>query len=162
MTAVRRLFSPQEPPSAARVAEPVAPVFVAETALMLPDGRHVTKWRNPAPDALHAILQRSQSKALRGLLVGDEMVWWDAYEADVSDIAMSLNHRGGTRDCFDLRLSGDVTWIDFCDETWPYDRWKQHVQLRQFLESSLIHFYANMAWMDGPHWSLAHENLEIH
>jgi hypothetical protein len=60
---------------------------LTESVLPLRGGRSVNLVRNPPVEALLALLDRSQDKEMRGLMVGTDVFWWDAYEATHGDVA---------------------------------------------------------------------------
>lgn len=58
-----------------------------EGAMALRHGGMVNLIRNPSDQALLGLLGRARNRTMRGLIVGNEVMWWDAYDATHGDIA---------------------------------------------------------------------------
>lgn len=51
-------------------------------------GARVEVFDNPSKQALLALVDFSKEKRVRGLILDDDVKWWDAYDATHSDMAM--------------------------------------------------------------------------
>ena len=108
--------------------------------------------KNPSVTALLGLLRRSEYKELRGLVVRDNLWWWDANMALHGDIADHLNHPDYTDDRLNLRLTQDEARIDY-PEPWTFAAIKQHAAFARLTRSPLIYFYEpGHGWLTGPQW----------
>ena len=58
-----------------------------ESVLPLRGGGSVMLYRNPPLNSLLGMLEKSKGQEMRGLIVGSDVFWWDAYDATHGDVA---------------------------------------------------------------------------
>lgn len=117
---------------------------VFEAAYTLPNVT-IQIFRNLSPDELEDAAERIAGKLkkyrmngamhshLRGLIVGRDIYWTDAYHAVHADMAAALGVEDYVGNRFDYYWSEEhgpsLDW----DEEWPVERWTEHPQLVRLL-----------------------------
>ena len=106
-------------------------------SLRLANGKPVVK--NPTPDALAVLIKKAEDHSLRGLIDGNDIYWWDAYDTYHNDVAKKLGISSRQQNHIYLRTGtrryGDNLVLDI---TWALDDIKKHPQLNRLLNSNII------------------------
>lgn len=94
---------------------------ITEEKLVLPDtGGVVNVRRNLGPLSLTQMMKNSKEGELRGLLVGDDVLYWDAFQATHHQIAQALGREYQADDrVFIWRHGDNAVLVDLSEPTIP-------------------------------------------
>lgn len=115
--------------------------------MTLENGKRV--WKNPAATVLIGQLMKSKNKNLRGLVMGSDVYWWDAWDATHGDIAKQLDHKDYIDDRIDLKYNVPYEEIRL-DSSEKYQDPFSHPQLKKLAQNDNILFQMPGAgWVSG-------------
>jgi hypothetical protein len=117
--------------------------------ITLDNGNRVVK--NPTTSGLVNLLMRSKNKSLRGLIHGQNVYWWDAYDAIHGEVAKLLGYKNYVDDRLHLIFNTNYDEIRFyAPEKWTDTDIFSHPQLKKLATDDRILFDAGSArWVTG-------------
>lgn len=129
---------------------------ITETFLTTPRGVRMQVVRNPVPALLVRMLDRTFDRHLRGLVIGNDMHWWDANDAIHGEVAKLLGVEDYVNDRLELarpRYSPDEARFHYDQEAWPPERVLANPAFSKMARCPEVLFYAGSAgWVPGPEW----------
>jgi hypothetical protein len=115
--------------------------------------------KNPSVLLLLGMLKRSTYKSLRGLVVRDNLWWWDADGALHSDLAQNLNHKDYLVDRLHLDVKEGEARIGYFDDGWTFEKIMAHPMFAKLARSPDIYFYEHgHGWITGPQFVAANRS----